>query len=247
MIFRRTYVFTLFAAPTERREGFPGGGFVAYFAGGCPYIVVGSLLLLAVGCQGAEPAIPRRDLKVLERARSVEGQQSTAAGDCAQKRRFYRDADGDGFGDPKKSVTGCRAPEGFVNNRDDCYDGNRRAHPGQRDYFATPRGDGSYDYDCDGLQTRRFTTRAYCRVKETGGCALASGWGRGKIPQCGEPAEFAWKVCREQVHVKPPPGDPDAGAPLPHSAGALVPGAKQKTVYQCGGRNLPWKKRQLCR
>jgi len=211
--------------------------------------VVASLLLLAMGCQGAEPAIPRRDLKVLERARRVVGVRSMAAEDCTKKRSFYRDADGDGFGDPKKSVSACQSPEGFVDNRDDCYDGNRRARPGQRDYFAIQRGDGSYDYDCDGRQTRRFTTRAFCRLREreAGGCVLASGWGRGKIPQCGEPAVFAWKVCREQVFVKPPPTDPDAGAPLPHSAGALVPGAKQKKVYQCHGRKLPWKKRQLCR
>ncbi len=188
----------------------------------------------------------RRDLDVIARARKTAPQVSDVAKNCTTKQVFYRDEDGDGFGDAKKTVRACGAPPGFVNNAKDCYDKNRRARPGQRDYYAVHRGDGSFDYDCDGNQTRRFLARAFCRVKESGGCALASGWGRGKVPRCGEPADFSWKVCREQVLVKAPPSV-DAGVVVTHSAGALIPGAKQKKVYRCGGRKLPWKKRQLCR
>jgi len=32
----------------------------------------------------------------------------------------------------------------------DCYDDNANAYPGQTAYFATDRGDGSFDYNCDG-------------------------------------------------------------------------------------------------
>jgi hypothetical protein len=199
-----------------------------------------------MGCGESEPVVVRRDLEIIARAKQITPMLRGDSKRCATKGVFHRDADGDGFGDPGKSVRACQAPPGFVSNAKDCYDKNRRARPGQRDYFAVHRGDGSFDYDCDGRQTRRFVARAYCRVKESGGCALVSGWGRGKIPRCGEPAEFSWKVCREQVLVKPPPGD-DAGVPITHSAGALVPGAKQRKVYNCGGRKLPWKKRQLCR
>lgn len=214
-------------------------------------IVLAGLVLVVgwaapAGCDPADPAVTRRDLKIIARARKTAPPSRGDTMGCTTKRVFYRDADGDGFGDPKKSVRACGAPPGFVGNAKDCYDKNRRVRPGQRDYFAVHRGDHSYDYDCDGQQTRRFVARAFCRVKESGGCALASGWGRGKIPRCGEPAEFSWKVCREQVLVKPPPGA-DAGVPTTHSAGALVPGAKQKKIYKCGGRKLPWKKRQLCR
>jgi len=35
---------------------------------------------------------------------------------------FYRDADGDGLGDPDDSVEGCEAPSGYVDNADDCDD-----------------------------------------------------------------------------------------------------------------------------
>lgn len=139
----------------------------------------------------------------------------------------------------------CEAPPGFVDNATDCHDGNRHARPDQREFFAEHRGDGSFDYDCDGKATRRFTDRAFCREKEAGGCALASGWSGKTVPRCGEPGEFAWMTCREQVLVKAAEGG-DAGVPT-HSAGALSPGAKQSKVYQCSGRSLPWLKRQLCR
>jgi hypothetical protein len=198
------------------------------------------------GCDKGDPSVTRRDLKIISRAKRTTPRLAGDDMSCTTKRLFHRDADGDGFGDPKKSVQACKAPPGFVNNAKDCYDKNRRVHPGQRDYYAVHRGDGGYDYDCDGRQTRRFVARAFCRVKENGGCALASGWGRGKVPKCGQPAVFSWKVCREQVLVKPPPSV-DAGVATTQSAGALVPGAKQKKVYRCGGRKLPWKKRQLCR
>lgn len=209
-------------------------------------LVFGAAGLWLTACDPAQPAVTRRDQRIIDRAKRTTPQLPGDTKRCATKRLFYRDADKDGFGDAKKSVRGCQPPPGFVDNAKDCYDGNRRVRPDQRDYFAVDRGDGSYDYNCDGQQTRRFVARAFCRVKESGGCALASGWGRGKIPKCGEPAEFSWKVCREQVLVKPPP-EADAGVPATHSAGALVPGAKQKKVYRCGGRKLPWKKRQLCR
>ena len=44
------------------------------------------------------------------------------------------DADGDGY------------PVGV-----DCYDQNANAKPGQYQFFTTHRGDGSFDYDCDGV------------------------------------------------------------------------------------------------
>ncbi len=200
---------------------------------------------LVTACENT-PLVPRLDREIIEKARAGGEGREAGGTDCADKRTFYRDADGDGYGDPKKPVQGCEAPPGFVANRDDCYDHNRRVHPGQHDYYAVERGDGSYDYDCDGRETPRFTTRAYCREKEAGGCARASGWAQRKIPKCGEPAEFAWKVCREQVIVKPPEEESDAGVPS-QSKGALVPGAEQKKIYRCGGGKLPWKKRQLCR
>lgn len=36
----------------------------------------------------------------------------------------------------------------------DCYDANASAKPGQTAYFTANRGDGSFDYNCDGVETK---------------------------------------------------------------------------------------------
>jgi len=54
--------------------------------------------------------------------------QTLKAGDCAVT-SFYRDADGDGFGNITKPFQACVAPEGYVPNRDDADDTNAKVHP----------------------------------------------------------------------------------------------------------------------
>jgi hypothetical protein len=103
--------------------------------------------------------------------------------DCATLVPYYRDADYDGYGDPNSAVSACMAPEGYVDNPDDCYDGNDVANP---DYTGPgspeDRGDGSFDYDCDGLETPVIgggTCGPECsNPTETGFV--------GDIPPCGE-------------------------------------------------------------
>ena len=46
------------------------------------------------------------------------------------KDTFYADADGDGYGDAASSTTACTAPEGYVENADDCDDTNADINPG---------------------------------------------------------------------------------------------------------------------
>jgi len=68
----------------------------------------------------------------------------------------WRDRDGDGFGDGRSAERFCRqtCPSGYVANKDDCFDENGMAHPPSRtrpvNYQDRDRGDGSFDYDCDG-------------------------------------------------------------------------------------------------
>jgi len=69
--------------------------------------------------------------------------------DCT---KYYSDQDGDGYG---ASAACLCQPEGAyqATKGGDCYEGGAGAkdvHPGQTAYFSEPRGDGSYDYDCDG-------------------------------------------------------------------------------------------------
>lgn len=89
----------------------------------------------------------------------------------------------------------------------DCYDANALAHPGQTGRFETDRGDGSFDYDCDGRETGIYTVVAACPDVSTWTCppkpyrdpsdmcdynaqidpfrqADGSGWAR-DVPKCG--------------------------------------------------------------
>ena len=58
---------------------------------------------------------------------------------------YYRDADGDGYGDPDVSVEDTSCPEGYVTKNTDCDDTDASIHPGAEDI----EGDG-IDQDCDG-------------------------------------------------------------------------------------------------
>ncbi|MBN1337448.1 MAG: putative metal-binding motif-containing protein [Deltaproteobacteria bacterium] len=57
---------------------------------------------------------------------------------------WFRDADGDGYGDPADSVTDCWAPDGYVDDATDCDDDESTVYPGAEEIC-----DG-LDNDCDG-------------------------------------------------------------------------------------------------
>ena len=58
---------------------------------------------------------------------------------------WYRDADGDGYGDASDTASGCEAPSGYVDNPDDCDDTDAVINPGVTETWY----DG-IDQDCDG-------------------------------------------------------------------------------------------------
>ena len=57
---------------------------------------------------------------------------------------FFRDGDGDGFGDPTDTTDACEAPVGYVADATDCDDGDDSSWPG------APEQCDSVDNDCDG-------------------------------------------------------------------------------------------------
>lgn len=75
---------------------------------------------------------------------------------------WHADEDGDGFGDPQVSTRSIWQPSSFVRNAGDCYDSNQKARPGVESYFGNHRGDGSFDYNCDGTSTREQSATGSC-------------------------------------------------------------------------------------
>jgi hypothetical protein len=65
--------------------------------------------------------------------------------DCTVAKTWYRDADGDGYGNANNTVTAVSQPQGFVESNSDCNDTDSSVHPG-----ATELCDGK-DNDCNGL------------------------------------------------------------------------------------------------
>jgi len=98
---------------------------------------------------------------------------------------YYADNDKDSYGHKtdKRCLCAAKAPHTATNNRD-CYDSNPSAKPGASGWFGVDRGDGSFDYNCDGSATRRWTATFDC----WGGlwvCGVdRDGWDGG-VPSCG--------------------------------------------------------------
>jgi len=75
------------------------------------------------------------------------GDPDCAPHDPALPRLWYRDADGDGYGDIGATTTDCAAPAGYTATADDCDDARPDVHPG-----AAERCDpDDVDEDCDGV------------------------------------------------------------------------------------------------
>ncbi len=122
---------------------------------------------------------------------------------------YYADVAGDLFGDPASTSTSCAAPAGYVPDYTDCYDANSAAYPGESNgewnsadgvyvgfYVSSDRGDGSWDYDCDGVETHALPllypaiVLVDCADRAT---VVAA-------PGCGEPwctdTAGGWEMCK---------------------------------------------------
>jgi hypothetical protein len=72
-------------------------------------------------------------------------------------KKCYLDGDGDAHGKPNTATESCNAcPAGRVeNNNWDCYDSNARVNRDATTYYRNHRGDGSWDYNCNGTMEPR--------------------------------------------------------------------------------------------
>ena len=111
---------------------------------------------------------------------------------------FYRDADGDGYGDPNFSECWCSAGgstgEFTETNDSDCYDGNPDANITQSGYFGMDRGDGSFDYNCDSSDEQELQVIGSCSSwgSSVGDCTYdAAGW-ESSVPACGQSSGYIY-------------------------------------------------------
>lgn len=109
----------------------------------------------------------------------------------AELETTYPDEDGDGFGDGTRPSRECpKSGVAYVTNGDDCYDQSFYARPGQTAFFSQDRGDGSYDYDCNGTSDLRASgTHDYCLCSDLG-CSIDEGW-IVTVPACGDTGTWA--------------------------------------------------------
>ena len=112
---------------------------------------------------------------------------------------WHHDADGDGYGDPSVSIRIPWQPDGYVSNSDDCFEANAKARPGIDTFYTTDRGDGSFDYDCNGESDRQYATIGAC----DGGNASPEGWNGSTVPACGAESRWLWD-CDRRLRGLPP-------------------------------------------
>jgi hypothetical protein len=102
-----------------------------------------------------------------------EGVQST----------FYRDGDGDGFGDPAAATAACSAPSGYVANNTDCDDSRNAVHPGAAELCFN-----GLDDNCSGEQDEAAECSIACDW--SGARWLSHGWDGGNAFNTG-----VWATC----------------------------------------------------
>ncbi len=96
--------------------------------------------------------------------------------------------------------------DGVSVNEGDCDEGDPDVYPGQAAFFLNPRDDGSYDYDCDGVEELEAEPFAQCGSWP--GCGGdGTGWcvddcppcepcaDPGTVPACGEPGLWTAGSC----------------------------------------------------
>ncbi len=103
---------------------------------------------------------------------------------------FYYDYDGDGYGSATAAPKCLCQEDGYYRSGydNDCYDYNSSASPAATSYSSSQRGDGSWDWNCDGTQTKYYTSVGTCSGA-VWVCSWSAGWS-GTVPSCGASASW---------------------------------------------------------
>lgn len=122
----------------------------------------------------------------------------------------YRDLDRDGFGDPDDARVICGDADDYVPQAGDCFDRNANVRPGQTAWFDDDRGDGSFDYNCDGVEQPALPDIGQCGIPPIG-CGFEpagqrDGWLNAPIAGCGQRETYLFNClptddgCEPQVN-----------------------------------------------
>ena len=94
----------------------------------------------------------------------IDGRDNNCNGEIDEHSvTYFRDVDGDGFGDRQHALESLEPRNGYVENDDDCDDNNDQIYPGAIEQFD------SVDNDCDGYADEGFSTRTYYRDGDSDG------------------------------------------------------------------------------
>jgi len=120
---------------------------------------------------------------------------------CDGKELCYKDADNDGYRPDATSTvlsndTDCSDAYEAIGTdaTNDCGDSTASAKPGQTAYFVNSftnnQGVASWDYNCDGNETHRYTADYTC-IPNLFECPSSEGWW-GQEPDCGETGDWGY-------------------------------------------------------
>lgn len=124
-----------------------------------------------------------------------------ANGACTLPRVWYRDADGDGFGDPSSGETSCQQPAGFIAGpATDCCDADANAKPGQTGFFSSVNRCNNWDYDCNVATSFKLSgctpgSSTRCGCLDTASCTPGSCGTPQNVQSCQASGPYGQVVC----------------------------------------------------
>ena len=126
---------------------------------------------------------------------------------------YYKDGDGDGWGDAGDARCYCspKPGAGYANTKPgDCCDADANANPNQTTYYTSARtGCGGFDYNCDGSESKQWDYSGDCGGFDCDhdpgwdGSPPACGAGAKWITSCSWPGEWEWCHTGKEDRTQP--------------------------------------------